>query len=320
MIDVTPPSKHLKNCCLYLLLFYSIVGFTQIGNYNQYPTLTPQRPIDLTSNYLLDTHLNKISFAYSFRKLKSDYTGPLVRLRRGNDNEERNFYVQDTDALIDINAINNWLQGNNAFMVIWYDQSGQERNAIQNTKIYQPRFIPNVIRPYFVGDGNNDYLVVETSMQVLTKNGREGSVFISCFATNKSQSIFGAKSNSNNKDRWSAHLNWNNGNAYWDPGYCCLSGRNFNNNANIHLWKLYTFIRKTATAQARVNGTIKTNFNFSPSYRFTKNTYFGILRALNNGSDGHANNRINEMILYNDKLGNATTANIENNIIAYWNL
>lgn len=306
------------------LLFISLGMQAQIGHYNQYPTKTPIRDIDNTnSGNLLDnsTILNDISFAFSFRKLKSDYTGPLVKLRR-NDGQTRNFYTLDNNVFIDIAAINNWRSGQNVYVEIWYDQSGNEFHARQNNTSQQPRFIPNTNRPYFFGDGVNDALVVDTSMQILTNQGKEGTVLVVATATNRSQLTFGAIRSSHSGDRWSSHINWGNSNVYWDAGQCCYGGRNFFNSFTNNQFNLYTFIRSTNQIRVYKDNVLRLNTNVNSNYRYSRNNGFAIGAASmdNGGVSLPATNRFTEFILYKNSFGNNKRNTLHNNIIQYWGL
>ena len=142
---------------------------------------------------------------------------PLVRLRRDSDDAEMDFGWADND-IVDVDAITTWKGTASVFLVTWYDQSGLGRNAVQTEAIRQPAFIPDASIPYFVGDGAMDYMDVNTSIQTLTNKGADGSVLGIFWATQRTQISFG---NTNGSNRWSTHLNWNNGATFFDPGVCC---------------------------------------------------------------------------------------------------
>jgi hypothetical protein len=91
--------------------------------------------------YLLDTLAGQnAAAAYSLRRLRSSYTGAAIRVRRSNDNAE-------TDIGFDVNgnlneaALTAFVGANNGFVVTWYDQSGNGRNATQSTAVNQPQII-----------------------------------------------------------------------------------------------------------------------------------------------------------------------------------
>ena len=288
--------------CL-LLLCYSTLTIAQIGNPIHYPTLRP--------SHILDEKLDDISFAFSFRILESDYNGPLVRLRRASDNAEQDFFASDND-IVDVVSINTWRSGSNVYVVKWYDQSGLGRDAVQNSTHRQPRFYPTPTVPYFKGDGYNDILLVSNSnLQTVTNNGKEGTVFTLAISTNKSQFSFGAAGGGN---RWTGHLNWSNGYAYFDAGStCCNNPRNFANPINV--WAYFTFIRGTNTVIANRNGVEQFN---GPNTRgaCTQTNSFGISNAT--GSSIHATTAFAEFIMYKKHVMDPDMSEIEQNAMTFW--
>lgn len=112
---------------------------------------------------LLDLYPNAAA-AYSVRKLRTAYTGNAIRVRRASDNAEQNIGF---DALgnLDTSALTTFCTGTNGFVTIWYDQSGNGKNSVQNTAIQQPQIVLNGSVLTFNGkpraqfDGSNDKLV-----------------------------------------------------------------------------------------------------------------------------------------------------------------
>ena len=79
--------------------------------------------------------------ALSTRRINSGYTGPLIRLRRSSDNTEQDFGSGlGMGETVDYSAIDTFLGGTTAFVVKWYDQSGQGRDLQQQTASRQPTF------------------------------------------------------------------------------------------------------------------------------------------------------------------------------------
>lgn len=302
------------------------ICFGQKIDHSQFSTKQPL--------HILDSYLNDISFAFSMRVLESDYNGPLVRLRRDSDNEEMDFGWGDND-IVDINAINIWKGTDNVYLVIWYDQSGLERDAIQIDTGKQPQFYTNASLPHFQGDGSNDFLLVDENFQVLTENGKNGTVLGIFFATDKSQITFGIAGGS---ERWLTHLNWSNENVYFDPGYCCNSNRNYSNNFPTHatnpgllgIWGQYTFSRRENALNSsvdqiimRTNGIEKKNGDF-PDNQSCNLTYgFGIGAAAVNSSGGgssYSTTKFMEMIMYSTGKEDEFLNIVEENQLRFWNL
>ncbi len=75
--------------------------------------------------------------AFSLRKLRTAYTGPLVRIRRSSDNSELDVYANASENL-DTAAVLAFAGSGSAFVTTWYDQSGLGNNATQTTTAAQP--------------------------------------------------------------------------------------------------------------------------------------------------------------------------------------
>jgi len=88
---------------------------------------------------LLDSYSGAAA-AYSLRQLSWAYGGPVVRVRRDNDNAEQDFTVTEVSD----GTLAAWVgAGNNGFVRTWYDQSGNGRNATQATVSLQPQIVTN---------------------------------------------------------------------------------------------------------------------------------------------------------------------------------
>lgn len=85
--------------------------------------------------------------AYGFRKLRSAYAGPAIRIRRTIDNAELdiNFlgFTSFTGAPWDEAAAVAHCAATSCFVVTWYDQSGNARHITQATAANQPQLIFN---------------------------------------------------------------------------------------------------------------------------------------------------------------------------------
>jgi hypothetical protein len=92
-----------------------------------------------SANLLLDQYSGAAA-AYSLRKLRTAYTGSAIRVRRSNDNSEQDIGFT-TQGNLDTTALKTFVGANSGFVTTWYDQSGNARNAIQNTAANQPRII-----------------------------------------------------------------------------------------------------------------------------------------------------------------------------------
>ncbi|MEI7601285.1 MAG: arabinofuranosidase catalytic domain-containing protein [Aestuariivirga sp.] len=78
--------------------------------------------------------------AFSVRRLRSGYSGSLLRVRRSSDNTEQNIGFT-IGGHIDTAALTGFCGSNSCFISTWYDQSGNGRNAVQATAANQPRIV-----------------------------------------------------------------------------------------------------------------------------------------------------------------------------------
>lgn len=133
-------------------------GLNSVRNLNGYMTelichntaLTNYDLQNYYSNRLLHGLLDQISStaknacrgAYSLFRLTSSYSGPIIQIRKNNDNSIKDFYGNFTGSLttnLGI-SITNWLNGDTGYIVTWYDQSGNGNHATQNIFEFQPFF------------------------------------------------------------------------------------------------------------------------------------------------------------------------------------
>jgi hypothetical protein len=80
--------------------------------------------------YLLDGFPGS-ALAVSMRRLNSTYTGPVIRIRRANDNAELDINFNPTTGYVNTQEIANFCTTNYGYIVVVYDQSGNGNNLIQ---------------------------------------------------------------------------------------------------------------------------------------------------------------------------------------------
>jgi len=78
--------------------------------------------------------------AWGLRKLRRDYYGPCINIRRSNDNAAKDIGF-DSNGNLDIGAILIFVGSNSAFVTKWYDQSINARDISQGTTTKQPRIV-----------------------------------------------------------------------------------------------------------------------------------------------------------------------------------
>ncbi len=119
-------------------------------------------------SYLLDLYPNSLA-SYSLRLLRNEYSGSAIRVRRSSDNTETDIGFTSS-GILNTSALLTFCGAGNGFVTIWYDQSGNGKNATQTTAANQPLIVSSgvVLRvngnPSIVFDGT-DFL---TNTQTLT--------------------------------------------------------------------------------------------------------------------------------------------------------
>jgi len=118
--------------------------------------------ISLPKKLLLDNYSGSAA-AYSLRKLRYNYSGSAIRVRRASDNAEQDIGFVSNE--LDTTSLASFCSGTNGFVTIWYDQSGNGKNATQTTTANQPKIYDSSTgvltensKPCLQFDGVNDVL------------------------------------------------------------------------------------------------------------------------------------------------------------------
>lgn len=101
-----------------------------------------------------------LACGYSVRKLRQEYTGDCMRIRRSSDGAETD--IGFSGNFLDTGAISSFVGANDATVTTWYDQSATGENAV-NTD-------PNT-QPTIVSSGN---IVTENAIPALQFIGTTG--------------------------------------------------------------------------------------------------------------------------------------------------
>lgn len=100
---------------------------------------------------------SSVAIAYSVRQLKTTYehtaitppaavsgftnsSSPLVRVRRSSDNNQLDIGY-DANGYLDTATLKTFVGAGSGFISVWYDQSGNSRDALQSTQAAQPRIV-----------------------------------------------------------------------------------------------------------------------------------------------------------------------------------
>jgi len=302
------------------------------------------------SRYLPEVIPNNTSFGLSTRKISRDYTGFAMRVRRNSDNAiadiafDSNQVVSDESLVTVTNSgtsglligstltLANFRTTANLFVTIWYDQSINGFNAIQNTVAYQPElklYVAGVNNQYaavlFVGESKQS-VVVNQPLNVLLTNSLSGTLAFIARTSNVSinSHSFGYFDTINSQNRWSIHMNWSDGNCYSDFGNATDNYRAHANASNNAIYKQFTFIRNTNTKITRISRATKINTSqnviVAPYLANVAVSSFGI-GTVSGGSplsyigySGH----VPEIILFKDALNVSQADALESNQLLFW--
>ena len=118
---------------------------------------------------LLDTYSGAAA-AYSLRKLSATYTGNAIRVRIDTaGNPEYNIGFVNNE--LDVATLEGYCTGGlNAYVMTWYDQSGNANDATQTTAANQPKIVSSGSlllmnsKPTVFFDGINDSFLLSTTI------------------------------------------------------------------------------------------------------------------------------------------------------------
>lgn len=154
----------------------------------------------------LDTYTGAYS-AYSLRIVRQGYTGPLIRVRRATDWQEKDIYAL-SDGNLDTARLLAFAGSDTAYVTTWYDQTGNNIHATQTVNIaYQPAIVIAGVLQQEDGrvavkfDGSNDYLRFAIPNDIRTAH----EIFMVCKNTGDGtpyDSYFGTKSAGYNNVLW----------------------------------------------------------------------------------------------------------------------
>jgi hypothetical protein len=128
---------------------------------------------------LLLDKVTSAAAAYSLRKLRTDYAGAAVRVRRSTDNAEQDIGFSGND--FDASAFSSFIGAGSGYAKTFYDQSGNGRDLSQSTTANQPQFFLNVVngKPVLRGDGSNDsiYAAIVGTLDTGTHKPQSGDAY-----------------------------------------------------------------------------------------------------------------------------------------------
>lgn len=270
---------------------------------------------------LLDTY-GGATVAYSLRKLNSDYTGYCIKVRRSSDDVEQD--IGFVAGRLDESSLNSFIGTESAYIVKWYDQSGNNNDATQSIKTGQPRIVLNgaveeenslpIIN--FGTNSNEWYLSLPTG---LFYNSSSISYFHCSKITDYASSntaIFGPRGN---------------GQGFEVLQHTTVSRRSllrinnvYRNDSNLRKYQLWrdtrydilSIVGNSSSVNSYNNSipVLLTNSGALPSLSFNGVYYIG-----NYATRPYFYGKISEIVIYSSDKSSARN-NIEKNIGLYWKI
>ena len=253
--------------------------------------------------------------SYSLRLLSSSYTGAAIQVRRSNDNATMD--IGFSSGNLDTAALKTFTGANNSYISIWYDQSGNGKNASQSNASLQPCIVSSGIiyrqnsKPTVYFNGSS-YLSTASF-----NNGYPNSFTLAICAgvkTNTTYSTFGGKTRNNLPGPWDMY----NDNVLVSDG---TGADNFtlttpvNSTTGFAQW---IFQSNTTTSSAYING----ESNGSGTTTLCSDAVYSTPIILGSRTDHvtSLNGWISEFITFPSVLSTADRKIIEHNQAAYYGI
>ena len=169
------------------------------------PTIQPILIINSLSKNTKDFFINTSGApslsagAYGLKLLNSNYSGPVLELRRNGDNSIVNFYADANGNLSytnngNVTTLTSWLNGAEAYITKWYDQTGNNNHAFQSTNENQPKLN---IESKVITFPQDTFLNLPDGAHPF--NDSEYSYIFKCSINNQGGGIFGGGTMGNNQ-------------------------------------------------------------------------------------------------------------------------
>lgn len=146
--------------------FGSFRGFGEKLTQGQTPTQLGKIGSENVNPPILNSYPNA-QVAYSLRKLRLEYSGSAIRVRRSSDNAEQD--IGFVNGNLDTASLTSFCGAGDGYVTTWYDQSGNGNNATQTTAgnqplIYQSNVIFLSTKPSVLF--NNAFLTMNSSISL----------------------------------------------------------------------------------------------------------------------------------------------------------
>jgi surface protein len=270
---------------------------------------------ELVDSSILPGDIATPAAAYSIRKVKSDYTGFCMDVRRDSDNTTGSIGF-DVFGNLDTGSLLAFVTGSantgSGFVARWYDQSGNDKHAIKTTNINQPQIVNSgsVIldnsQPCLQFDGINDNLLVTNLSSIVSVYSDFTIINVIRVKTLNSGFIFNITANASNNrvNQTATNLRYSHNTG------TTQTGKSFPINTNS--W--YISFMTNQPQEMYVNNNQSSDISYINSFN---SNIFSIGARSDNTIASNIN--LKEFIIY-DTNQSFNRPNIEQNINSYFNL
>jgi len=259
--------------------------------------------------------------AYSLRKLRRDYLGDAIRVRRSSDNAEQD--IGFSGGTLDTNALTSFVS-QDGYVVTWYDQSGNNRDATQSTQADQPQIVSSgsaITQGGFpaiqTDHSNGHYLEADSVISLGDKFELfQVSSWLSSAPNSEFSSLFSAGDSGNDDNRNLSEIFQIQTNSSSDLKSVSVLWSNTNivigdmSDLNLHLVGLYA---SGGTANTRLDGNAKNSGSIQAQ------NWREPLIGSNRGNNEKADANHAEIVLYPDKKA-TNRSSIESDIIDHYGI
>jgi hypothetical protein len=267
---------------------------------------------------LLETYTGS-SAAYSLRKLRTEYYGAAIRVRRSSDNTEQDIAFK-TNGTLDTVGLTGFVGSGDGFVTTWYDQSGNGKHAYQISASNQPRIVLGGVIDLINNKPSlkftNGQMLV-TTQNVLSTGNQPYSIYGVSYnnATADSTLFFLGADNLNVSNQYlSLQVNTNGGMTnfrhFWGTGFGWSPGLNTNN-----IQQYYYIGYDGSTKYSSTNNTNLTNTQVVSMNLQSPILKIGQLPQVSEYYKGYHQ----ELILFNSN-SSSTTTGIKSNINSYYTI
>jgi surface protein len=273
------------------------IGFDSFGNFD---TASLDRFIATGSGVLAGSYSN-LAAAYSLRKVVPGYSGFVIQIESASLTQDISF---NPDGTLDTGSILSFAGSGDAFVRIWYDQSGNNNHMSQSSATFQPK----------IYSGSQGSIILENGKPALQFDGTDDTLVSSFSSTQPLTSLLVAKSLTNatatrfilgDSDVRLVYTNASSDFLAYAGGSTPSFGA-FNTNQNL----FFTYVSGSSSRLGFNGGTISSTTNLGSSA-------LGSLSI--GGGTAYVNGTYQEVIVYTtDQISNRTY--IENNINSYYGI